>query len=164
MIFNVRVHCTRESDLVAPADLVVDPPVPVVGYRDSFGDGCARILAPQGRTRVCADAIVNDTGVPDAVVPHAQQVPVNELPEAALQFLLGSRYCETDRLSETAWSLFAQTPTGWRVFRRSATTCIDTSPSATSTRARPVRRWKPFTTGPASAATTRTSPLPCAGA
>ena len=60
-----------------------------------------------------ANAIVNDTGAPDAVVPHAQQVPVNDLPEEALQFLLGSRYCETDRLSETAWSLFGQAPTGW---------------------------------------------------
>jgi transglutaminase-like putative cysteine protease len=113
MIFNVRVHSTRVSDLVGADDLVVDPPVPIAGYRDSFGNGCARILAPAGRTRVCADAIVNDTGVPDVVVPYAQQVPVNDLPTEALQFLLGSRYCETDRLSDTAWSLFAQTPTGW---------------------------------------------------
>ena len=113
MIFNVRVHSTREADLVSSADLVVDPPVPITGYRDSFGNGCARLLAPTGRTRVCADAIVNDPGTPDVVVPHARQVPVNELPEDSLQFLLGSRYCETDRLSETAWSLFAQTPTGW---------------------------------------------------
>lgn len=113
MIFNVRVHYTRASDLAGPDDLVVDPPVPISGYRDSFGNWCTRILAPTGRTRVCADVIVNDTGAPDTVVPHAQQVPVNELPEESLQFLLGSRYCETDRLSETAWSLFAQTPTGW---------------------------------------------------
>ena len=113
MIFNVRVHSTRVSDLVGPDDLVVDPPVPISGYRDSFGNRCARILAPTGRTRVCADAIVSDSGTPDVVVPHAQQVPVNELPEDSLQFLMGSRYCETDRLSETAWSLFAHTPTGW---------------------------------------------------
>ena len=112
MIFNVRVHSTREADLISSADLVVDPPVPIAGYRDSFGNRCERILAPAGRTRVCAEAIVNDTGVPDIVVPYAQQVPVNDLPTEALQFLLGSRYCETDRLSETAWSLFAQT-TGW---------------------------------------------------
>jgi len=26
---------------------------------------------------------------------------------------LGSRYCETDRLSETAWKLFGQVPAGW---------------------------------------------------
>lgn len=38
---------------------------------------------------------------------------MEDLPEEALLFLLGSRYCETDRLSETAWNLFGQTPAGW---------------------------------------------------
>ena len=28
-------------------------------------------------------------------------------------FLLGSRYCETDRLAEIAWGLFNGTPMGW---------------------------------------------------
>lgn len=113
MIFNVQVHFTRASDLVARDDLMIDPPVPIAGYRDGFGNWCTRIVAPQGRTRISADAIVNDPGVPDAVVPRAQQIPVDDLPEETLQFLLGSRYCETDRLSETAWNLFAQAPTGW---------------------------------------------------
>ena len=27
--------------------------------------------------------------------------------------LLGSRYCETDRLTQLAWSLFGNTPPGW---------------------------------------------------
>ena len=35
------------------------------------------------------------------------------LPDEALLFLLGSRYCETDRLSEVAWALFGHTPLGW---------------------------------------------------
>ena len=35
------------------------------------------------------------------------------MPEETLLFLLGSRYCETDRLSETAWQLFGNSPTGW---------------------------------------------------
>src|SRR6185369_2764248 len=56
---------------------------------------------------------VNDTGVPDVIVPEAQQIPVPDLPEETLVFLLGSRYCETDRLSEAAWKLFGQTPAGW---------------------------------------------------
>ena len=38
---------------------------------------------------------------------------MQNLPEETLLFLLGSRYCETDRLSETAWSLFGNGPTGW---------------------------------------------------
>jgi len=56
---------------------------------------------------------VNDDGTPDAYVPEARQVPVQDLPDDVLQFLMGSRYCETDRLSETAWALFGQGPTGW---------------------------------------------------
>jgi transglutaminase-like putative cysteine protease len=113
MIFNVNVHHTRVSDLVGRDDVLIDPPVRMTAYRDSFGNWCTRIVAPQGRTRIFADAIVNDSGLADVIVTEAQQVPVQDLPEEALQFLLGSRYCETDRLSETAWKLFGQTPTGW---------------------------------------------------
>jgi transglutaminase-like putative cysteine protease len=113
MIFNLNVHFTRVSDLVGRDDLVVDPPVPMAAYRDGFGNWCTRIVAPTGRTRVSADALVHDTGLPDVIVPQAQQIPVPDLPEDTLVFLLGSRYCETDRLSETAWNLFGQTPPGW---------------------------------------------------
>ena len=113
MIFNVNVHFTRVSDLVGRDDLVFDPPVPVSGYRDSFGNWCTRIVAPKGRMRISADAIINDSGTHDAIVQHAQQHLVQDLPEETLLFLLGSRYCETDRLSETAWKLFGQTSTGW---------------------------------------------------
>jgi transglutaminase-like putative cysteine protease len=113
MIFTLNVHFTRVSDLASRDDLVFDPPVPVAAYRDSFGNWCTRIVAPKGRTRVSADAVVRDTGAPEATVPQAQQVAVQDLPEETLLFLLGSRYCETDRLSETAWNLFGQAPAGW---------------------------------------------------
>ena len=113
MIFNLNVHFTRVSDLVGRDDLVFDPPVPVDAYRDSFGNWCTRIVAPMGRTRVTANAFLNDTGIPDAIVQDAQQIPVAELPVDTLVYLLGSRYCETDRLSEIAWDLFEHTPTGW---------------------------------------------------
>ena len=113
MILNLNVHFTRVSDLVSRDDLVFDPPVPVSAYRDSFGNWCTRIVAPKGPMRISADAIVNDAGAPDVVAAHARQLPVESLPEETLLFLLGSRYCETDRLSDTAWTLFGQTPTGW---------------------------------------------------
>jgi len=113
MIFTVNVHFTRVSDLIGRDDLVFDPLLPVSAYRDSFGNWCSRVVAPQGRMCVTANALVNDTGCTDLIVPQAQQVSVPDLPEEALLFLLGSRYCETDRLSETAWNLFGQTPTGW---------------------------------------------------
>ena len=113
MIFNLHVHYTRASDLVSRDDLLFDPAVPVAAYRDSFGNWCSRIVAPMGRLRVCANAVVNDSGAPDVIAPQARQLAVQDLPEETLLFLLGSRYCETDRLSETAWSLFGKTPAGW---------------------------------------------------
>jgi transglutaminase-like putative cysteine protease len=113
MILNLNVHHTRVSDLIGRDDLVFDPPVPLNGYRDSFGNWCSRIVAPQGRLRISASARVNDCGIADLIVPSARQMTVQQLPEETLLFLLGSRYCETDRLSATAWQLFEGAPTGW---------------------------------------------------
>lgn len=113
MIFNLHVHSSRVSDLVGRDELFFDPPVPRAAYRDSFGNWCTRIVAPAGRTRVTADVIVKDSGLADPVVPLAREVPVQDLPEETLLFLLGSRYCETDRLSGIAWNLFGQVPAGW---------------------------------------------------
>ncbi len=113
MILNVNVHFTRVSDLVGRDDIVIDPPVPMTAYRDGFGNWCTRIVAPKGRTRIAANALVNDSGATDVIVPDARQHAVQDLPEETLVFLNGSRYCETDRLSEIAWNLFGQGPTGW---------------------------------------------------
>jgi transglutaminase-like putative cysteine protease len=113
MIFNVNVHFTRVPDLIGREHFTVDPPLPVTAYRDVFGNWCTRLVAPKGRMRISASAVVNDVGTPELTFPHAKQVAVEDLPDDALLYLLGSRYCETDRLSEMAWSLFGSTPTGW---------------------------------------------------
>ncbi len=113
MILTLNVHYSRVSDFIIPDHLIADPTVPLTAYRDSFGNWCSRIVAPKGLLKLSADAIVRDTGLPDVVVPHAGQTPVEELPDETLLFLLGSRYCETDHLSETAWQLFGNSPTGW---------------------------------------------------
>ena len=113
MILTLNVHYTRVSDLVIADHLKVEPSMPIAAYRDGFGNWCTRIVAPQGRTRLFADAIVRDSGETDVIVPDAPQHFVQDLPEETLVYLLGSRYCETDRLSEIAWSLFASTPLGW---------------------------------------------------
>jgi transglutaminase-like putative cysteine protease len=113
MIFNLNVHFSRMSDLIGRNDIIVDPPVPVDAYRDSFGNWCTRIVAPAGLTRITSEALLRDSGKHDSVSPDAQQHAVADLPEETLLFLLGSRYCETDRLSEIAWGLFGNAPTGW---------------------------------------------------
>jgi transglutaminase-like putative cysteine protease len=96
-----------------PDHLVTSPSIPIRAFRDGFGNWCSRIVAPAGRTRLSASGIVNDTGEQDLVASEAQQHAVEDLPDEALVFLLGSRYCETDRLSDIAWSLFGKTPLGW---------------------------------------------------
>ncbi|MGO8917921.1 MAG: transglutaminase-like domain-containing protein [Stellaceae bacterium] len=113
MILTLNIHYTRASDLVVPDYLTTDPSVPITAYRDVFGNWCSRIVAPAGRIRIASTAIVRDTGQPDEVAPSAMQHLVQHLPEETLVFLLGSRYCETDHLSQIAWNLFGHAPTGW---------------------------------------------------
>ncbi|MBV9850510.1 MAG: transglutaminase family protein [Armatimonadetes bacterium] len=103
----------RVADLRAPDRLRVEPAVPVTDFTDWFGNRCARLVAPAGRLRLCSDLIVEDSGLPLPVAGDAAQHPVEDLPAECLQFLLGSRYCEVDRLSDIAWGLFGQAAPGW---------------------------------------------------
>ena len=113
MILTLHIHFTRVSDIIVPDHLITRPSIPITAYHDSFGNWCSRIVAPKGESRLSTDAIVNDTGEPDVVNPAARQHLVQDLPGETLLFLLGSRYCETDLLSEVAWQLFEQSSTGW---------------------------------------------------
>jgi transglutaminase-like putative cysteine protease len=113
IIMVLGTHFTRASDVIVPDHLTTSPAVAITPYRDGFGNWCSRILAPAGRIRLSADGVVRDSGLPDPVVVSARQHAVPDLAAETLTFLLGSRYCETDRLSETAWQLFGRTPMGW---------------------------------------------------
>ncbi len=113
MILTLHVHWSRISDIVVPDHLVTRPAVPITAYRDSFGNWCSRIVAPAGSICLTADAVIRDSGAADPVFGDAQQHAVEDLPEEALLFLLGSRYCETDLLTQVAWDLFGQSPLGW---------------------------------------------------
>jgi transglutaminase-like putative cysteine protease len=113
IILVVNVHESRASDLVVSDRPTSEPLLPITSYRDGFGNLCHRVLAPPGRLRLTADTIVNDSGQPDSHVENAGQDTVQDLPEETLVFLLGSRYCETDLLSDTAWQLFSGTAPGY---------------------------------------------------
>ena len=113
MILALNIHYSRASDLVRPDLLYTNPSVPINAYRDLFGNWCSRLVAPQGRFVVSADSYIHDSGQPDVVAPWVEQTPVAQLPESTLVYLLGSRYCETDQLSDIAWQRFGGGPTGW---------------------------------------------------
>jgi transglutaminase-like putative cysteine protease len=113
IILLVNIHESRTADLVGPDCLTAEPAIPIGKYRDGFGNVCQRLLAPAGRLRLTADFVIRDNGLPDEVCREdREQDYVQDLPAETLVFLLGSRYCETDLLSETAWRLFQGTPPG----------------------------------------------------
>jgi transglutaminase-like putative cysteine protease len=113
MILTLNIHYTRASDVVIPDYMTTDPRLPISAYRDGFGNWCTRIVAPKGRIRIASTGVVRDTGEPDEIAPSAGRHLVQDLPEETLVYLLGSRYCETDHLSQIAWDLFDRSPPGW---------------------------------------------------
>ena len=113
MILQVSIHPSRIPDVLSGGRLQFDPPIPANTYHDGFGNFCHVIHAPAGRLDISTDLVIQDSGKLDDVVAEAPQLPLERLPVDTLIYLLGSRYCETDRLSDTAWSLFGQGPKGW---------------------------------------------------
>lgn len=113
IILMLNIHFARVSDLVMPDHILVDPSVPVSGYRDSFGNWCSRLLAPAGRMTISSETEVRDAGQFDPVVPDAGEVKVERLPEETLMFLLASRFCDCDNLLNLAWDLFGSVEPGW---------------------------------------------------
>ncbi|MER8386968.1 transglutaminase family protein [Mesorhizobium sp. M0166] len=109
----LEIHRDRQADIKRQTRVLTSPSVPTRVYHDLFGNSCRRFTAPAGSFRILYDAVVEDSGEPDEVNTLAREVPVAELPDDVLGYLLGSRYCETDHLGDLAWQLFGQLPPGW---------------------------------------------------
>jgi transglutaminase-like putative cysteine protease len=113
ILFVLSTHPDRDFSIRRPGRLHVEPEVGIEEFLDVFGNRCGRIVAPSGRLTLWDDAIVEDSGLTDEVAPYAIQHAIQDLPPEILPYLLPSRYCEVDRLSDIAWSLFGHTPEGW---------------------------------------------------
>lgn len=113
MVAMLHVHPSRAGDLREPDTLHTEPVIPIELYMDSFGNVCSRFVAPAGMVRLYNNTLIEDSGNPDQADTAAVQVPLEQLPPETLQYLLPSRYCEVDRLSSTAFELFANTAPGW---------------------------------------------------
>jgi len=113
LLLMLEVHPDREPDLMSRQVPQFDPPVPTQRYLDGFGNRCTRVLAPAGPLRTSLSFLISDSGQPDRVHSYAQEVPVSDVPSDCLVFLMGSRYCETDLLTDAAWSMFGHLLSGW---------------------------------------------------
>ncbi|MDQ2694343.1 MAG: transglutaminase family protein [Pseudomonadota bacterium] len=113
IIAMLYLHPSRGPSVRRGDYLLVEPQVQVSTYTDSFGNRCGRLLAPAGRVRFWNDAVVEDPGQPDRQAPGTGQHEIHDLPDEALKFLIASRYCEVDLMTDLAWQLFGSTPKGW---------------------------------------------------
>jgi transglutaminase-like putative cysteine protease len=113
MSLLLSVSPDRRVDLLTPDVLQVAPAAPVQQHVDLFGNLVSRVTAPGGPITFRSDFIIADSGLPEPHDGTACQHPVQDLPDEVLPFLFGSRYCETDRLSDLAWSLFGHIEAGW---------------------------------------------------
>jgi transglutaminase-like putative cysteine protease len=113
MIFALRSQPNRLQRLARPDVLRTEPAVPLFFFLDAFGNTCTRLEAPPGILRITADGIMEDVGAPEPAHWSAAELPVRDLPPDTLQYLLASRYCETDLLMSDAWQLFGYLAPGW---------------------------------------------------
>ena len=109
----LSVHPSRRSDLLTEDRMHCSPPLRVRTYNDVFGNICTRLVAPPSLLEIHNDFIIADSGQPDKMAPDAEQWPIDALPDDTLVYLLGSRYCDTQKLSNTAWSMFGGIREGW---------------------------------------------------
>jgi transglutaminase-like putative cysteine protease len=112
MVAHLNVHPSRRLDLREPDQLLLDPQVEIDQYTDSFGNEASRFVIPRGKIRLHNSTLIEDSGEPHWHDPQAQEVPVERLPHDTLRYLLPSRYCEIDLLTNTAVELFGGAPKG----------------------------------------------------
>jgi len=113
MVCLLEIRNDRDADIRSPEQVVTNPPVQTTTYSDLFGNTCRRFVAPAGDFSIWGDGTVEDSGLVDPADWSAGETPIAELPDECLVYLLGSRYCETDRLSQIAWDMFGQLDPGW---------------------------------------------------
>jgi transglutaminase-like putative cysteine protease len=114
MISMLSIRPDRTGDLMTPHVVTNDRSIPMENYRDVYGNTCTRMTMPAGITTLSTDFVIQDCGQPDPYRPRAYQHDVADLPVDVLPFLAASRYCETDLLSDAAWSRFGYIQDGWQ--------------------------------------------------
>jgi transglutaminase-like putative cysteine protease len=112
VLARLDVHPDRRGDIRSESQFTVSgfeaPPARI----DVHGNLCRRLIAYPGDATLTLSGVIEDQGMYEAQLTNEPAWAVENLPDDALTYLLGSRYCETDQLSSTAWQLFGYLPEG----------------------------------------------------
>ena len=115
MLLQLNVHPTRDADLLTPDRITPDPPLAMRSYIDLFGNRVTRVEVPAGLVTFSNRFVIHDSGELDETPPDVRTTPIADLPDDVLLFLVSSRYCDSDKLADFAWSRFGDLSGGARV-------------------------------------------------
>jgi transglutaminase-like putative cysteine protease len=101
-----------EGQWVVREEYLLDPNVPVIEYTDSYGNLCQRVTIPPGIFQIKAAACVETADNVD-IEPDAMFMSVDLLPDSTLQFLLPSRYCQSDQMGQLALDIVGDRSPGY---------------------------------------------------
>jgi len=116
MLLQLNVHPSRVADLLTADRIASDPALPMRSYLDLFGNRVTRVVLA-GLVTFSNRFTIHDSGEPDETPPDVRTTPVADLPDDVLLFLVSSRYCDSDKLADFAWSQFGTLPGGARCVR-----------------------------------------------
>ena len=145
LITAMDVHESQRQAVVWENEFETSPGVRVQTLFNEEGNKLRRLTADPGVLGMKLTGVVKNSGALDASNPHAELVPVENLPPAALPYLRASRYCETSCYPILLGLLSARSKGVTRRFRPFATTRITACASAIRRRARPappLMRWR----------------------
>lgn len=114
MVAMLYLHPSCAAAVRRNEYLLIDPQTPIGDYVDGFGNRCARFTCPPGHIRLWNDAVLEVSGEPDRQNMGGAQPSIESLPSDTIEFLIASRYCEVDRMTDIAWQLFGAVPAGWQ--------------------------------------------------
>lgn len=111
--FVFQIHALNGRDqIVLSESLTLMPPMPVHIYNDPAElHRCTRLEVTSGTFQLHYQARVVRTI--EAEDLNAGEVPIWQLPDAVMQYLMPTRYCESDLMSHAAQKLFGGLPPGY---------------------------------------------------
>jgi transglutaminase-like putative cysteine protease len=115
MLLLLNVHPARARHLRSPDVIKVEPDYSMRAYFDLFGNRVTRLVAEPGIVSFSNDFLIYDDGAPDEQPADTPRLPVAELPDDSLVYLIPSRYCDSDVLTTLAWSRFGNMTGGARI-------------------------------------------------
>lgn len=101
-----------QNQLIREERFHFEPQLIPTEFEDEHGNIAFRMLLRPGRNLIRHDAIVRVPAEPDDASRSDGVTPPNQLPPELLRYTLPSRYADSDKLQDFAWTHFGHVPNG----------------------------------------------------